>query len=86
DSSLKFLVEELYPILYQNNRYLEIYENMDLLASAKDLVNRWNELGKIESAKDGIRGQLLEYKVILESLKDIDKAKEIEKLIAVLDQ
>ena len=86
DSSLKFLVEELYPILYQNNRYLEIYENMDLLASAKDLVNRWNELGKIEPAKKSIRGQLLEYKVILESLKDIDKAKEIEKLNAVLDQ
>ena len=86
DSSLKFLVEELYPILYQNNRYLEIYENMDLLASARDLVDRWNELGKIESAKKSIRGKLVEYKVVLESLKDIDKTKEIEKLIAVLDQ
>jgi len=50
DSSLKFLVEELYPILYQNID-TRIYENMDLLASARDLVDRWNELGKIESAK-----------------------------------
>jgi len=86
DSSLKFLVEELYPVLYKNNRYLEIYENMDLLASARDLVNRWNELGKIGPAKESILGRLVEYKTILESLKDIDKAKEIEKLIAVLDQ
>jgi len=79
-------VEELYPVLYKNNRYLEIYENMDLLASARDLVNRWNELGKIGPAKESILGRLVEYKTILESLKDIDKAKEIEKLIAVLDQ
>ena len=83
-SLLTFLVTELYPILYKNNRYIEIYENMDLLKSARRHINKWKNEGEMyrKIAKANINRLLLEYKTILKSVNDAEKVKEIEKIIA----
>lgn len=83
-SSLIFLVKELYSILYKNNRYIEIYENMDLLKSARDYVNKWENEEEMyrKIAIASINRRLLEYKTILKSVNDAEKVKEIEKIIA----
>ncbi len=83
-SSLEFLVKELYPILYKNKRYIEIYNNIDVLRSARDYVIKYKNEGEMyrKLAKASINKLLLEYEKILKSVNDKEKVKEIGKIIA----
>jgi len=83
-TSLEFLVKELYPILYKNKRYIEIYNNIDVLKSARDHVIKYKNEGEMyrKLAKENISKLLLEYEKILKSVDDKEEVKQIEKIIA----